>query len=848
MPPTAFCLSDAEVAAYIEGRVDAGRREAVRGHLDRCDDCRARVHRRAVSFFQESTLAGVEESPGAPSLERGSSLGRYVLLSAVGSGGMGVVYAAYDPELDRKLAIKLLRPDLTAGSVGRRREQLLTEAQAMARLNHPGVVAVHDVGTVGDQIFVAMEFVDGGTLRQFIDTNPPWPAVLATFIEAGRGLAAAHAAGIVHRDFKPENVLVGADGRVRVTDFGLALPSGSGATGKLAGTPAYMAPEQMVGGATDVRTDVFSFCAALYEGLYAVRPFAGTTLTDLREAVERGDFATPPPKAKVPAWIRRVVLRGLAADRAARWQTMSELLEALDVRHDPRRRARRVGAIAIAVLCVALAALSTARVVSRGRTLCRVPDGEPAGAWDPARRQQTSASIARAAGDVMAQRVTRAVDDRVTAWRAMWTEACEATRVRGNQSSELLDLRMACLDERRRELGALTNLLATADVDTAERALSAVAGLSSLDGCADADALRQLQKPPRDPKQRQQNDALVAEVQKAFALHLTGHWREALDIARAVDRDAAATGYAPLQAQAAHLVGVLEAEGGDYAGAAAALQRGAVFAIAGGDDGMLVYCWTDLIFVVGHQQRRIPEGKLWADYARSVIERHGGNESMELGRLSQLGLVLSDDGDPQAISILERVVALTEKIDGPDANDTAIAIVSLANELALRKEVSRAEPLHARAERIFERNLGRGHIDTLRAISNHGFDLIQLGRAAEAEPILAKNTADTEAILGRDNPSTATARINWGEALELLGRHVEARKAEQDAVTDLARIAGADHPVLIEPLTWEAIAAQALGDGKDARVLLARALAIGEAAKVPERDLEKTREAIAKLR
>ncbi len=167
---------------------------------------------------------GPRPGPSAEALGRGVAVGRYVVLDRIGAGGMGVVYAAYDPELDRRVALKLLRPDRFGGDAGRLR--LLREAQALARLTHPNVVAVYDVGTFGDRVFVAMELVEGETLRQWLRAEPrsprPWREVLERFLPAGRGLAAAHAAGLVHRDFKPENVLLGRDGRARVVDFGLA--------------------------------------------------------------------------------------------------------------------------------------------------------------------------------------------------------------------------------------------------------------------------------------------------------------------------------------------------------------------------------------------------------------------------------------------------------------------------------------------------------------------------------------------------------------------------------------------------------------------------------------------------
>ncbi|MFY0532801.1 protein kinase domain-containing protein [Nannocystis pusilla] len=285
-------------------------------------------------------------------------LGRYRLLERLGAGGMGIVYAAYDARLERKLALKLLRPSRlgSAEAVAR----TLREARALARLSHPHVVHVYEVGELdGREIFVAMEHLAGPTLRAWLDAEPrPWPEVLAVFRQAGEGLAAAHAHGIVHRDFKPHNAMFGADGRVRVLDFGLAqvdgaaeareplaaanpddLPRTLTSTGALLGTPAYMAPEQLAGHKGDARSDQFSFCVALYEALYGHRPFAGETLGELADSVSSERVTPPPRSTDVPAWVRAALLRGLRADPERRWPSMTELLAALS--GDPAARRRR---------------------------------------------------------------------------------------------------------------------------------------------------------------------------------------------------------------------------------------------------------------------------------------------------------------------------------------------------------------------------------------------------------------------------------------------------------------------------------------------------------------------------
>ncbi len=376
------CLSDETVLAFVERRIQTPAREVAETHVAACAQCRVLVAEaarhlldgdsgaktRVLASPSEDAEVDPASSQAALPLEAGHPVGRYTISAVVGSGGMGVVYAAHDPGLDRTVALKVLRTDRDVEGSDHWQARLLREAQSMARLSHPNVVAVHDVGRFGSQVFVAMELVRGQTLRRWLGEHPRSPTeILAAFAQAGEGLVAAHAAGLVHRDFKPDNVLVGTDGRVRVTDFGLARPSqsderspsASGAspfvtrTGAFAGTPAYMAPEQLLGGRTDARTDQFSFCVALYEALYGSRPFEGGTIEDLTTSVVHGAPRPPPPRPEVPESVRRAILRGLSGGPENRFGSMEELLEALEVSvAAPLRRRRRLAAAALALAAV----------------------------------------------------------------------------------------------------------------------------------------------------------------------------------------------------------------------------------------------------------------------------------------------------------------------------------------------------------------------------------------------------------------------------------------------------------------------------------------------------------------
>jgi hypothetical protein len=428
------CLDANAVQDLMSGALDAAARAAVIAHLDDCADCRDLISLLARDATRDAAVdtlrtedhdahdaPGDPPGPGAALGETQSSvavarpgrdpalvatatasarraakqltspgmsgrvLGRYTLLERLGAGAMGVVYRADDIGLGRQVALKLLhRPD------GALTDRLNREARSMAQVNHPNVVAVYDVGVAGGTTYIAMELVPGGSLRQWQQQPHSIAEIVEAYIAAGRGLAAAHAAGIVHRDFKPDNCLVGADGRIRVTDFGLAAvrpgggagaaarDAGAGArasdleltaSGSVLGTPAYMAPEQFHGGNVDPRTDQFAFCVALYEALFGSRPFGGKTFDELGDHVCAGKVRPPPPRARVSGALRAIVLRGLSVRPGDRFPAMDHLLAELG--RDRARPWRRT-ALAAAALAAALGLGLVADLVVRDRVTAEI--------------------------------------------------------------------------------------------------------------------------------------------------------------------------------------------------------------------------------------------------------------------------------------------------------------------------------------------------------------------------------------------------------------------------------------------------------------------------------------------
>ncbi|HEV3032572.1 MAG TPA: protein kinase, partial [Polyangia bacterium] len=573
-------------------------------------------------------------------LFRGGMIGRYIVLGLLGKGGMGVVYSAYDPELDRKIALKLLRVAhrKKGEDVDAKRTRLLREAKAIARLSHPAVVVVYDVGTFQDQVFIAMELVDGMTAMRWRATrNPSWKEVLRVFMEAGEGIEAAHAADLIHRDFKPENVMVTREGKVRVMDFGLArtmeritedvppdAPDADGPTlpsirqseprltneGNVVGTPAYMPPEQYLGFA-DERSDQFSFCVSLYECLYGQHPFETRGSTSLASNMQAGRVHEAPPHTKVPLWVRKILLRGLKPRPEDRYASMRELLTALG--HDPavaRRRWLIAGSVAAGAVALAF---GMQRAADSKRAFCAAGPEKLAAAWELPDGRGTEgprhAAVRKsflATGKPYAQGairgVTKAIDEYAVKWAGLYRDTCEATHVRGEQSEEMLDLRMGCLNDRLSSMRALTEVFAGANGEVVEHAIDAAHALTPLEGCSDIKQLKSLILPP-DPAVKARVEALRRELGQIKAVHDSGRFLAALDRLTPVIREAHALGYKPLEAEALTRAGAADNELGRFADAEKTLEDALRASIASHHDDLLPEISADLVWALGYQRR-----------------------------------------------------------------------------------------------------------------------------------------------------------------------------------------------------------------------------------------------------
>jgi hypothetical protein len=366
---------------------------------------------------------------------------------------------------------------------------------------------------------------------------------------------------VVHRDFKPENVLVGGDGRVLVTDFGLArvLAGGDEEPGTIAGTLAYMAPEQLRGEEVDARADQFAFCVTLYEGLVGERPFQGKLQVELLASID-AQALPDVALARVPSHVRRVLRRGLSRAPADRFPSMHALL--VELSRDPAARLRLAVVAALGVSAVVAAVLATVFTLRNEGARCQAGGRAKLDlVWNPTRREAVRdvflASKLPYAEDAWT-RVASRLDVATERWAAMHVEACDATHARAEQSPELLDLRVACLDDRLREVRTLVDVLSHADPVVVKNAVVAVEALTPLDRCADALALRAVAPPP--PELAEKVAAIRDDLAQAKALRDAGRERESLGLAREASRKSDALGYTPLAAEALLCVGAAEAD------------------------------------------------------------------------------------------------------------------------------------------------------------------------------------------------------------------------------------------------------------------------------------------------
>ncbi len=853
--------------------------DAPRGTLDRAR--RKRVVREAL--FGRATPLAIR--------------GRYQLRRKLGQGGMGTVYLAWDQELKREVALKLVTLD---GEDSRQQARLLREARAQARLSHPNVVEIFEAGIDRGRVFLTIEYVAGETLRAWLSQKPRhWSEIVRVFVAAGRGLAAAHDAGLVHRDFKPENVMIGADGRPRVLDFGLSVArhehgdtvpkhaleiaaGGPQTSRSRSGTPAYMSPEQFRGQVTDGRSDQFSFCVALYEQLFGERPFPGKTPAAIATAVLSAERCPWPTTREVPQHVRAAIERGLALDPGQRHADMPELLDALSGEGGNPTRLAKWLSMAVGVSIVGFAVWPQEDVPS-----CQGSTSAFDEAWGPERRAAVATAFAAVDGRFSADvwlRIAPRLDAYADEWTAAHQAVCEASHGRGGQTVAAFDAKMSCLHRLRDQFEALSWIFREPDPRVAASANAAVTTLEPIAQCvAHGSGARGL---PADPAERRARAELRKRIGQAQALRAAEEWTLATTSAREALKRAEEVGHPPLLANAQFELGVALSGGGEFAEAREQLSRSYFTALSGQQqlDALrasvklvhvhlqlseydVAFEWArharalldvstvpqpllerDLMFDVGwifKQQARFKPAREQFTKALEFCEQQWGESSaLCIEPIQALADIAAWEGRwAEAIQLGRSTVTLAEAAYGPHHPSTSAARGELGFILLKQGNAAEARVELEASRRGFEDAYGHGTNDQrLGTILNHlGSTYEALEEPEKAREVLERAHELSVELLGPEHPHTAFPLNNIGNVLVSAERYDEARDYYQRARAILEAANGSEHLYVSFPLMglgWVAKAQQRFGD---AVVLFERVVAIRDKSNASTESVELAR-------
>lgn len=799
----------------------------------------------------ESRLFG-ESELAAP------QLGRFTIIGRLGEGGMGTVFAAYDPHLDRKVALKVLRAQGSADNP-EGHARLLREAQSLAKLAHPNVVTIHEVGVVDDRVFLTLQYVGGGTLEsRLVSDQPDLDTTLDWLLQAGHGLQAAHALGLVHRDVKPANILVDDAGRAMVSDFGLATeldageledgplhttaervsvsgrgatppsPDGAGAldnvgvlrtaTGARVGTPAYMAPEQIDGLQVDARSDQFAFCVTMYRAIEGHAPFAGATLLALRESMN----GAPQPSKAMPTWLAKLIERGLQCDPQRRHPSMIALLAAIERGRQPPRW-RRFAALSVGAVAVVAAAASTpqqAAAPDRCATLSRALDA----VWnDAARAEGEAAFIATErpyAADAWEQ-TRAALDDYAGQWHAQASDSCRSTLQAGTQSDEAHDLRMMCLGEARLEFESLATMLADADAKLVGRADRIAHGLADLKRCVQVESLRAVGAPPQDPRVREQVAEARTHLAQARTMIVAGRLADALAAAQLALPPAEASGWEPILADALLVHGKTAQEQGQIEQGETSLRRAIDLAEANRADRLLAQAWAELLTNVVDYQQRIDGLQDIARRAEASVRRLHDPPRLRVRMLATWGRGLRVSGDiPGALDKLEQALEVAKTSEGFPADMRVITQHLLANTRSAAGDADGALALRLETLSLAKEALGPQHPRVATIIAQLAVDYMELPDNDKALAAFDEALA-LRKLLGLRG--SANLHGNRGQLLVNMGRPDDAFPEFDTALALHAAQLGEEHPAGAPFYLQKATAYLSTGRYAEAKPLLLQA-------------------------
>ncbi len=821
------CLDEIAVLGYLDGSEVT---EAVETHLADCGACRMLVRLAAPARAH----AGVADDTGnAPTLAAsalfqshrptaalvaGDTLGRYKIIAPLGAGGMGVVYVAHDPSLDRRVAIKLMQ----GPSSPRAGALLMQEGRAVARLAHANVVTVYDLGEDRGQWYVAMELVEGGTLADWRRAAPRTSRdILSMFIAAGRGLVAAHAAGLVHRDFKPANVLVGNDDRPRVSDFGLAILDelqppdalhgrGTSSAGT-PGTPAYMAPEQIDGGLVDARADQFSFAVALFEALDGKRPFLGTTLAAIRDSMRAGPSTL---RAFVPLRVITALRRALSESADDRFPSMMELL-----REIAPWRVRPVHLAAFACTLVVGAIGAKLLLAEPAPAACTGLDHSLTGVWDRTRGDSLAAAFEKTGMTGVAD-TARAVHARLDRYATSLTtervDACEAAQVRRDQTPAQQELRTVCLDERLGELRVATDVLLAPDQDVIANAHTLVASLTPPEACRDLATLSE-RLPVASAPQMAQTRVLRAQFVRVRTQVAAGQFAIAADQLALLRTAIAQTGYRPLQAEAALAAGILAEKQGYLAQAETDTRDAVLAAEAGRDNRTAALAWIQLVSV------RVRRGDIVGasdalEHATATVERLSGDVEARAELACARGLMLREKGDYNlAANAFRDALRMTEQSHLDRSDFTARLQLDLSGVIGALGDHALARTTADAGIAGYRRALGSSHPDLAGALIVAAAGAIVRLDVKTTTTYLDEAEGILRATVGPAHPRFGQLLMVRASVLSAEGKYNDATKLLWRAIELFQQRWGEEHSHVATLHRMIASTASSAGDTKLAR-------------------------------
>lgn len=730
-------------------------------------------------------------------------LGRFELGRRRGAGAMGVVYEARDPELDRKVALKVIRSTELDHS---RFDRLAREARSLAKLRHPNVVTVYEVGRDGDDRFIVMDLLQGETLRVWLETARPWQDIVRMFIRAGEGLRAAHDAGLVHRDFKPDNVLV-EDGQPKVVDFGLVaavddpLETTSAEvsmpvavdrftqTAAFVGTPAYMAPEQFDGKVSPA-ADQYAFCVALFEAIAGHRPHADREKGGI-EAMIAARTLSPAENApeRAPRWLRRVLARGLAAQAEQRWPSMASLLTALRRvdRSNRGRLAAGAGGVGLVAVVVGLGRGSS----DEGPDPCAQVGAPVEAAWSDARETAVGRAFSRTGltyADDTWRRVAPHLDRYADAWSDARQRACAADLAAPDPDSPLNVARVRCLERRLADFESLLDAFDAAEPAIVDRAVDAAATIPSLEQCGEAALLREQVERRRGYSHA--SPELYALLSSADAAFRTGDDDAAIQGAEAIHREAETIGDHELVALAALVGAKVNQRRGDLP-ASLAFAEGAIEAAERlGDTRIRVRAQLRLLAILT-ELRGFESASRLARFAGAAMGRLEDSTPLEatLGALeAKLLLFMGEPND--ALAHLDRL--------GPTLEQFPLLRGRILDQRAETLEAlgRHAEAIETQREalRLLEERLGAGTSRTIRGRQGLVTSLANAGRAEEAMVEARRTVREAEDALGADSLVAARARGVLAMSLAVAGDVLESEPLFREAAEAIEARLGSEHP------------------------------------------------------